>query len=197
MLDSAAMTDLPAQVALIDAWRDAAARAFFFNVWPMYVHEVSGFDTDFYQLDESGRWQPNIAGDWVASVTPTANLRAPRDADDPAQPFQRTHVITRAGRPVGFACVGVQPFKYMKEDVNQTFAELFLIHAARGDGTAARAVELVLREYTGQWSMPVIHDNARAKAFWRKTLPRVGARTIEERAKDKDLVLRFTTGGAP
>jgi predicted acetyltransferase len=188
------MSDDAADVAIVEAWRDAAARAFFFNVWPMYVHELSGFDTDFYQLDESGRWQPDIAGDWVASVTPAENLRAPRAEDDPAQPFQRTHVITRAGRPVGFACVGVRPFKYMAEDVDQTIAELFLIHSARGDGTAARAVELVLREYSGQWSMLVIHDNARAAAFWRKTLPRVGAHAIEEQAEDKDLVLRFTTG---
>ena len=97
---------------------------------------------------------------------------------------------------MGFACVGVQPFKFMADDVDQTFGELFVIHAARGDGTAARAVELVLRAYSGRWSMLVIHDNARALRFWRKTLPLAGARAIEEREKNADVVLRFTTGGA-
>jgi len=186
-----------AEVRLIDAWREPAARAFFFNVWPMYVHELSGFDTDFYRLDEGGRWQPDIAADWVSTETPAANLRASRDAGDPAQPFQRTHVITRAGRPVGFACIGLQPFKFMADDVDQTFGELFLIHAARGDGTAARAVELVLRAHPGRWSMLVIHDNARALRFWRKTLPLAGARAIEERENSGDVVLRFTTASAP
>jgi predicted acetyltransferase len=67
----------------------------------------------------------------------------------------------------------------------------------RGDGTAARAVELVLRAYSGRWSMLVIHDNARALRFWRKTLPLAGARVIDEREKFGDVVFRFTTGSAP
>ena len=49
----------------------------------------------------------------IASPTPAPNLRVERAPQDPAQPFQRTHVIMREGRPVGFISVGVQPFKYM------------------------------------------------------------------------------------
>jgi predicted acetyltransferase len=187
---------MDAQIALVDAWRDPAARAFFLSVWPLYVHELSAFDTDFYQLDESGRWQPDIAADWIASMTPHANLRVPRASDDAAQPFQRTHLIMRAGRPVGFISVARPPFRYMAEDVDQTLAEMFVVHAARGDGTARRAVELLLRTYSGQWSMLVIHDNARALRFWRKTLPTLGVQSLEERMEGRDFVLRFTTGAA-
>src|SRR5689334_19395481 len=96
-------------IALVDAWRDPLARAFFLNVWPMYVHELSGFDTDFYALDERGRWQPDIASDWIASVTPPANLDSPRAVHDPGQPFQRTHVITQGDRPVGFVSIALPP----------------------------------------------------------------------------------------
>src|SRR5262245_15518629 len=106
---------------LLDAWQQPDARAFFVNAWPMYVHELSGFDTDFYELDAAGRWQPDIMGDWVAPVTPEANLRSPATAV--AQPYQRAHVIVDSGRPVGFVCVGLQPFKYMPEDVDQCVAE--------------------------------------------------------------------------
>ena len=34
-------------VTLLDTWRSPEARGFFHNVWPMYVHEISGYDTDF------------------------------------------------------------------------------------------------------------------------------------------------------
>src|SRR3954447_2430974 len=121
-------------IALLDAWRVPEAREFFINVWPMYVHEISGFDTDFYALDATGRWQPDIAGDWIANVTPAANLRALRADADPAQPFQRTHVITHGGTPIGFICVGLPPFLYMLEETDCLIAEFFLVRPHRGSG---------------------------------------------------------------
>lgn len=183
------------KVALVDAWRVPEAREFFRNVWPMYVHEISGFDTDFYVLDESGRWLPDVAEDWSSNVTPERNLRVARSADDPAQPFQRAHVVTSVGRPVGFVCVGEQPFKYMPQDADRSIAELFLIHAARAAGTGTRALDLVLRRYPGRWHLRALHDNARALRFWRKALPCVGVRDLEEHAEDGDVVFRFVAGG--
>jgi predicted acetyltransferase len=182
------------EIAIIDAWREPAARAFFRNVWPMYVHEVSGFDTDFYALDETGRWVPDIVEDWISSATPTQNMRVSRAEQDPAQPFQRTHVITVEGRPVGFVCIGMQPFKYMPDDADLNIAEFFLIHAARGTDTATRALELLLHRYSGRWHLRAIHDNTRAIRFWRKALPVVGASEIEESCEDGDVVFRFVTG---
>jgi len=161
----------------------------------MYVHEISGFDTDFYQLDETGRWMPDIVEDWVATATPPRNLEGVRTEQDPAQPFQRAHVITRGGRPVGFICVGMQPFKYMPADADLNIAEFFLTPAARGTGTAVRALELVLRRYAGRWHLRAIHDNARAIQFWRKALPSTGVRGIEGGREDGDVVFRFVTDG--
>src|ERR1700733_12798519 len=100
-------------VEIVDAWREANAREFFRNVWPMYVHEIAGFDTDFYVLDAAGRWQPDVVEHWISSVTPNENLRTSRQDLDETQPLQRTHVIVSDARPVGFVCIGVKPFKFM------------------------------------------------------------------------------------
>ena len=182
------------QIAIVDAWRVDEARVFFRNVWPMYLHEVSGFDTDFYGLDEAGRWFPDIVEDWISIATPPQNLRSVRAEQDPAQPFQRAHVVTSGGRPVGFICVGMQPFKYMPEDVDLNIAEFFLVHASRGTGTAARALALILRRYPGQWHLRAIHDNVRAIRFWRKSLPSLGIRDLKESRDDIDVVFRFVSG---
>jgi predicted acetyltransferase len=196
------MDDLPGvrpwrseEVAIIDAWRVVAAREFLRNVWPMYVHEISGFDTDFYVLDESGRWTPDIVEDWISSMTPPQNLRITRAEQSSAQQFQRAHVITTGGRPVGFVCVGMRPFKYMPVDADLNIAEFFLIHASRRTGTATRALELLLRRYVGRWHLRAVHDNARAIRFWRKALPSAGVHDLEEGREDNDVVFRFLTGG--
>jgi predicted acetyltransferase len=180
------------RIAIVDAWQAAEAQAFFRNVWPMYVHEISGFDTDFYALSETGRWLPDIVEDWISSPTPPQNLREARSEDDALQPFQRAHVITCDSRQIGFICIGLQPFKYMPEDADVSIAELFLARAARGNGTAVRALELVLQRYPGRYSLLAIGDNLRAIRFWRKALTVIGVRDLEERSEDRDLVFRFS-----
>jgi predicted acetyltransferase len=181
-------------VAVVDAWRVLEAREFFRNVWPMYVHEISGFDTDFYVLDQAGRWQPDLVEDWVSSVTPSANMRTPRPEADPMQPFQRAHVISSDTGPIGFVCVGVKPFKYMPDDVDFNMAEFFLIHPSRGTGASRRARELLLARYPGRWHLRALHGNDRAVRFWTKTLPLVGVRDLEEREENGDVTWRFVAG---
>jgi hypothetical protein len=81
-------TRTPPRVALEDVWSNSLAREFFLNVWPMYVHDISAFDSDFYRLDPSGRWLPDIAGDWVAATTSAQNIHEGRARDAGEQPFQ-------------------------------------------------------------------------------------------------------------
>jgi predicted acetyltransferase len=179
-------------VAIVDAWGEPEARRFFENVWPMYVHELSGFGSVFYHLDSSGRWLPDIAGDWVSSVTPADNLDPAVEHGDLRQPFQRAHVIARAGFHVGFACIGLRPFKYMPEDADVTLAEFFLTRAVRGTGTGRRALELLLARYPGRWYLRALEHNARAIRFWRKTLPAVGTLALEEGLESGDVTWRFS-----
>lgn len=183
-------------VTLLEAWRDPKARGFFRNVWPLYVHEISGFDTDFYRLDESGRFVPDLVEDWISPVTPAVSLRAARSEGDPSGPFQRAYVIALDGRPVGFVCVGVAPFAYMPEDADVSIAEFFVIHEVRGSETASRALRLLFERFSGSFQLSVIHDNARALRFWRRALPSLSVRDLEERRVEGDIEFRFIVGRA-
>ena len=183
--------DAKACVSLEDVWTSPQAAAFVRNVWPMYVHEISGFDTDFYRLDSEGRWQPDIVGDWLAPVTPAENLRESRSAADPLQPFQRAHAIRWGSARVGFACVGGPPFRYMPEGFDHSVAELFVVHSHRDGAVAREAVSQLLDRYPGRWHLRAIHDNARAIAFWRCVLPALGARDLAEEREARDVVWTF------
>jgi predicted acetyltransferase len=181
-------------VELIAAWRDPDAQAFFRNVWPMYLHEIMGYDSSFYRLDGSGRWQPDVVEDWLAAVTPAANLRVERSGQDAGQPFQRTHVIACDGRAVGFVCLGLPPFRFMPEQDEVSLFELFLSRDVRRRGVARAAVERVLALHPGRWSLAAIHDNTRAIAFWSKTLPELGVRELRREDEHGDVVWRFVAG---
>jgi predicted acetyltransferase len=143
----------------------------------MYVHELSAFDPD-YTLDARGIWQPELAEPWAASVTAPEHLRESQLARG-AQPFHRAHVIARDQQPVGFACVGFAPFKYMPDDVDFVMAEYFVIHAVRGSGLSRRALELLLARYHGRWYLRALAGNTRAARFWAKTLPLTRARDLQ------------------
>lgn len=182
-------------ISLVDAWCSDAARDFFLRTWPMYLHDLSAFDSDFYRLDASGRWLPDIAGDWVSSTTPAQNLRVPRAPADAEQPFQRAHVIVDGERPVGFVCVGLKPFRYMAEEADVILAEFFLVHRSRGIGIAPLVVERLIARYRGRWCLRAIHDNARAIRFWRKTLPARGVVELRERTFEREVVWDFVTSG--
>lgn len=186
----------PTDVRLLDAWQVAEAQTFFRNVWPMYVHEIAGFDSDFYRLAADGRWLPDIVEDWIAPQTPVANLR--ESSGEPADhPFQRTHVILADARPVGFVCVAVPPFKYMPAHVDVLVAELFIASPFRARGIASRAVEHLLRRYQGRWHLCAIHDNLRAVRFWRKTLPTLPIDDLDESTDAREVTFSFSTSAAP
>jgi predicted acetyltransferase len=180
-------------VTLEDAWVSQEGGTFLRNVWPMYVHDLSGVGADFYRLDAVGRWQPDIVEHWIARITPAANLRDVRSPDHAEQPFQRTHVIGVAAERVGFVCVGVRPFRYMPDGVDYTIAEVFLVHRHRGTGAAQQAVGAVLRRYPGRGHLRALRGNARAIAFWRRTLPALGVRQLSEAQEPGELVWTFRT----
>ncbi|MEY4577274.1 MAG: hypothetical protein RL701_1977 [Pseudomonadota bacterium] len=164
------------------------------NTWSMYVHELSGLGADCYVLDAAGHWHPNVSGDWVANITPNINLRVPQSALDPRQPFQRTHVITLDRRPIGFACVASQPFRYMPQDVDRQLAEFFIIHGYRGVGVSQCAFEALLATYPpGRWHLRILPGNTRARRFWPKALAIAGVTERDEREEDDNVTWRFVS----
>jgi predicted acetyltransferase len=177
-------------VDLVDAWRVHEVQTFFRNVWPMYVHEMSGFDTDFYRLDRFGKWLPDVVEDWLAPQTPEANLRATAGAGTP-EPAQRCHVIVAGDVPVGFVCLGLAPFRYMPPSADVILAELFLANPFRGAGIAQRALIGLLPRYCGRWHLRAVHDNTRAITFWRKTLPSLPIHELAESPEGREICWSF------
>jgi predicted acetyltransferase len=180
------------EVHLLDCWQDPKARAFFRNVWPIYVHEIASFDTDFYRLGPDGRWLPDLVEDWIAPQTPVANLtQAPLS---PARgPFQRSHVIVAGDQPVGFVCIGVPPFKYMPADVDVVLAELFIARPFRAKRIAEQAVEQLLSLYPGRWHLAAIRENLRALRFWRRTLRGLRVDDLSETIETREVRFWFST----
>lgn len=180
------------EVTLLDAWRVPAARIFFENVWPLYVHELAGFDTDFYHLGPDGKWLPDLVGDWTAAITPSANLRH-SPVDLAAGPFQRAHVIVANAHPVGFVCVTLPPFKYMPLEADVQVAELFIANPFRARGVATQAVRHLLRRYSGRWHLSAIHGNHRALCFWRTILPTLPIANLREFTENREVTFSFFT----
>jgi predicted acetyltransferase len=180
------------EVTLLDCWRVPEARTFFENVWPLYVHELTGFDTDFYRLGADGKWVPDLVEGWTAPLTPSANLRHP-PVDLAAGPFQRAHVIVANAQPVGFVCVTLPPCKYMPPEADVQVAELFIANPFRARGVAREAVQHLLRRYRGRWHLSAIHDNHRALGFWRKVLPTLPIANLREMAEEREVTFSFVT----
>lgn len=182
-------------IQLIDATSTRDTRAFFLNTWPMYVHELSGLGASGYTLDEIGRWQPNVASNWLAPITPSVNLRIVKSAIAAQQPYQRAHLILRESRPIGFACVGLNPFKYMPEHCDRCIGEFFLIHGERAQGIGQQALTAILQHYpAGTWYLRALYGNARAVRFWSKALPAVGALAVEQGSDGEAVTFSFLYG---
>ncbi|MDQ3029423.1 MAG: hypothetical protein M3R09_05210, partial [Actinomycetota bacterium] len=47
----------------------ADSRAVLANLYPLYLYELSSF-TDYYALDELGRWIPDHLDDWLHARLP-------------------------------------------------------------------------------------------------------------------------------
>jgi len=121
------------------------------NVLPFYLHELSGFGSEFWWLDETGRWQPEQAVEtWFTHADVSAL------------------VLLSEGRRIGFALVGHSPFPYMSAEADHVLSEFFILAAHRRHGLGAEAARLVLHRFPGRWELEVLSLNGPARHFWRK-----------------------------
>jgi predicted acetyltransferase len=186
------LEDTSPNVTLIDTIEGPSAQAFFLRAWPMYLHELAVLGADSFKLDESGKWFPNVAPAWVATITPNIHLYSAQSALDERQPFMRTHVIAVDGVAAGFACVAARPFRYMPEDCDHCIGEFFLVHNQRGAGVGQRAFELLLASYPrGSWYLRTAVRNTRAMRFWAKCLSEPHIQLVEDESDAKHRSYRF------
>lgn len=152
----------------------AALREWLRNVYPLYLHDLTEFDTSIYSLDRTGRFQPDHLPYWLGEAA--------------CHPLVALH----EGRPFGFAFVGEPPFPFLRKGVDHELSEFFVLRGDRRSGLSRVFAREILRARPGRWELQVLERNAPAAAFWRAVLPTVAAgRAVLETAETKALRFAF------
>jgi predicted acetyltransferase len=82
-------------------------------------------------------------------------------------------LIRNQGKIVGFALVRKsKPETYL-------IGEFFIKPEFRRSCVGAAAVAKILREFSGDWEIPFQNENAKAAAFWRQTITKLGYQATE------------------
>jgi aminoglycoside 6'-N-acetyltransferase I len=141
---------------LRDARRAAADREWLSHVFPLYLHDLSGFGLTFYTLDDRGVWTPDHRADWLED-----------DGDHPL-------IIVHEGRPVGFALVNQAPSPHMRPDMDFRLSEFFVLRAHRGREIGRRAARALFDRFRGRWEISALPGNEPAIGFWRRVVAEHG-----------------------
>ena len=97
------------QIALIDARTSAMDRTWLTNVYPLYLHDLSEFDEEYYRLTDHGLWEPDHLPSWLD------------EQDD--WPL----LITADSQRIGFALVNQAPSPYITPGRDYRMSEFFIL----------------------------------------------------------------------
>jgi aminoglycoside 6'-N-acetyltransferase I len=130
------------------------------NLYPLYVHDLAAFHAQLPNphgiLDDS----PGVRS--LSDFADTFDLWWQK----PGILFP--YLIRVNDAPAGFAMIASPPHVAAATDF--LFNEFFLLHPYRGTGAAHAAATDILSRHAGHWHAYVLPANARALAFWRRTL---------------------------
>jgi predicted acetyltransferase len=138
---------------LRDARRAAADREWFTHVFPLYLHDLSGFGLTYYTLDDRGVWTPDHRASWLEE-----------DGDHPLL------IVDEDRRRVGFALVNQAPSPHVRPDVDFRLSEFFVLRAHRGTGIGRRAALDLFDRFRGRWEISALPRNEPAIRFWRRVV---------------------------
>jgi predicted acetyltransferase len=135
------------------------------NLWPLYQHEVSEFDSSIV---------PNRHGLFGADDSVTTLARHV-DAPDPWWRDSESlfpYLILVDGYAAGFNLVAAR--SRLPDGIEADFVvhEFFVLHGYRGKGVAERAAIDGFNMHQGRWEIATWPTHARAIAFWRKVVSR-------------------------
>ncbi|MGH2819485.1 MAG: GNAT family N-acetyltransferase, partial [Actinomycetota bacterium] len=115
------------------------------RIYPLYLHELSAL-TDYYRVDDEGRWQPDHLPDWLRGG-------------------QQHALIIRVGaRPAGFSFVAEVPFPYMHPDCDFQLSEFFVLNQWRRRGVGTAAALGTFGRFGGRWVVTEVTRNEVAQA---------------------------------
>lgn len=149
-------------IELRDARRSAGDREWLTNVYPLYLHDLSEFDTSYYTLDERGQWRPDHLPGWLE--------------EDSDHPF----VLLESGRRVGFALVNQAPSPHLGPGIEFRMSEFCVLRPYRGRGIGRQAVFALFDRFRGRWEIFELPRNAPAIRFWRAVIGAWGDGRYEE-----------------
>lgn len=133
----------------------------------------------------------------LATWNPTVDVDAPFDE----QWFQKPGVlfpwIVEVDREAaGFALMGNHRLAAaMGAPGDYYFHEFHIAHALRRRGVGQRAVELLLEQHAGSWTLDVLPANGPAIAFWERALAARGVQRRNWIDEDGVQFVRLTTDG--
>ncbi len=132
------------------------------NLWPLYQHEVTRFQVQ----------EPNQHG-LLGVDDSVRDIGRAVDALDPWWQDRESlfpYLIVVDGKPAGFNLVAGRSRHPDGTDVDFIVHEFFLLQASRGSGAAELAAKEGFNLHPGSWEIVTWPSNARAIAFWRRTI---------------------------
>lgn len=157
----------------------AGSRLLLAKLYPLYLDELSRF-TDYYALDELGRWVPDHLDDWLHARLPG----------------QHSFLLYVSGRPAGFALVGTEPFRFRRHGRRTQMAEFFVLRSLRRTGVGRAAASAAFDRFQGTWEVTEVLANTAAIAFWRRVIGDYTNGDYTEVADDSEVSQLFTAPGA-
>src|SRR2546423_4929821 len=115
------------------------------NLYPLYIHDLSAF-TDYYRIDDIGRWVPDHLPNWLHGD------------------LQQAFLIRADGTPAGFSFVAQAPFPHMTPHCDYEIREFFVANPFRRQGVGRWAATTTLDLYRGTWAIVEIVGNIPARA---------------------------------
>ena len=146
------------------------------NLWPLYQHEVSEFDSC-----EPNRHGLFGANDSVETLAEHVEGQEPWWRE-PEALFP--YLILADGRPAGFNLVAARSRLPEGMDADFVVHEFFVLHAYRGSGVAEQAARAGFELHRGQWEIVTYPSHARAIAFWRRVVLAQSSAALIEDAPD-------------
>jgi aminoglycoside 6'-N-acetyltransferase I len=164
------------------------------NLWPLYQHDHSEFDTGLV-LNRHGLFGVD---DSIATLARHADSQ---EAwwKDPESLFP--YLIRVDGLPAGFNLVAARRRLPHLIDADFVVHEFFVLHAYRGKGVAERAAIEGFNRHRGKWEVVTSPPNARAIAFWRRVVSRYSPNGHSEKEVDhpwgRKVAWSFDNSGEP